>query len=312
QAQAQAWLTELGGDVDAFIARIAEYVRNEPYVYTLSPATLPELDSVDRFWFDTREGFCTHYAGATVLLLRAAGVPARMVGGYLGGAVNRITGHLEVRQYDAHAWVEYWLPQQGWLRFDPTAAVAPERIRSGLSAALSQEDRAQLSLFAAARFGGEGLVGTVLQWADSLEHRWNLFVVGFDASQQKGVLARLLGEVTPQRIVIGMLAGGGMCLALVSLVLFWRIRQPARPPLEAAFDALTQAAARVGVVRQADESPAAFLRRLAVVEEGGWESYGGTVEGLQQHFYDPTAEHDGAVLLRELRRWRLRLLLRRR
>ena len=112
-------------------AELLEQVRSEPYAYTLNPPQLQRVNSVDEFWFDTRRGFCTHYAGAVVFALREVGIPARMVGGYQGGEVNPVTRHLVVRQYQAHAWIEVWLPAQGWTRFDPTAAVAPARVERG-------------------------------------------------------------------------------------------------------------------------------------------------------------------------------------
>ena len=132
-----------------------------------------------------------------VFALRAAGVPARMVGGYQGGEVNPVTGHVAVRQYLAHAWVEYWVEGEGWVRIDPTSAVAPERIASGLRDALSNDERSALSIFTTARMGEGALLTGLLQWADSLEHQWNLWVVGYDANTQSSVLQDLLGDITP-------------------------------------------------------------------------------------------------------------------
>ena len=115
---------------EAFLDNVLRYIRAEAFFYTLNPPLLPDLGSIDAFWFDSRRGFCSHFAGAFVYLARAAGIPARMVGGYQGGEANPLTGHLVVRQYDAHAWTEVWLEGRGWVRFDPTAAVAPARIES--------------------------------------------------------------------------------------------------------------------------------------------------------------------------------------
>ena len=190
---------------------------------------------IDRFWFETRRGFCTHSAGAVVFMLRAAGIPARLVGGYQGGERNPITGHVVVRQYDAHAWAEVWLEDRGWVRVDPTAAVAPARIEQGPAAALSQEDQASLSTLAGVRMGSLGAARGLLDWLDSVDHRWNLWVVGYDGEVQAGLLKRVLGDVTPLRVAIAVLGSGIACGALVALVVFWRRRPPSRHPVERLF-----------------------------------------------------------------------------
>ena len=124
---------------EQMVNALLAHIRTQPFVYTLNPDRLGRYDSVDEFWFDTRRGFCTHYAGAVVYALRSVGIPARMVGGYQGGVINPVTQHMVVRQYDAHAWIEVWLAGKGWTHFDPTAAVAPARVESGLNAAVGSK-----------------------------------------------------------------------------------------------------------------------------------------------------------------------------
>ncbi len=181
-------------DAGGFLAEALQYIRTEPFFYTLNPPLLSNTDSVDAFWFDSRRGFCSHFAGAFVYLARAVGIPARMIGGYQGGEVNPVTGHLVVRQYDAHAWAEVWLEGRGWVRFDPTAAVAPARIESGLNAALSETDRAVLSAVTGARFDGVPGLRDVLYLFESMQHRWNLWVVGYDTEVQTRYLAEPVGR----------------------------------------------------------------------------------------------------------------------
>src|SRR5690606_13368344 len=111
--------------------------------YTLTPPLLGE-HPVDDFLFNTRSGFCEHYASAFAFLMRAAGIPARVVTGYQGGEVNPIGGYLIVRQSEAHAWVEVWLEGRGWVRIDPTAAVSPLRVESGIAAAIPAAEAAPL------------------------------------------------------------------------------------------------------------------------------------------------------------------------
>ena len=113
RAYAPALLDETGSP-EAMIEAMLSQIRTSEYRYTLSPPRLGQVGSIDDFWFDHKAGFCAHYAGAMVFALRSVGIPTRMVGGYQGSEVNPVTGHLVVRQYQAHSWVEVWLPEKGW------------------------------------------------------------------------------------------------------------------------------------------------------------------------------------------------------
>lgn len=299
-------------DAASFVRSVLGEIRQQPYFYTLSPPTLADRNSIDAFWFDTRRGFCTHYAGALVFMLRSVGVPARMVGGYQGGEVNPVTGHLVVRQYDAHAWAEYWHPGEGWRRVDPTAAVAPARIEQGLSAALSAEDRATLSALTGARLSGAGLLRDVLLWVDSLEHRWNLWVIGYDGNLQANVLADLLGEVTVTRVALAVLVGGGLSVALVAVSLFWRRRPVRRHPVERAFARFCDRVAGAGWPRAPQEAPAAFLCRLAGAGALPAEQAERLVAELDCLLYNPGARCSGRelrLLRAQLRRAQFRMML---
>ncbi|MEM9624510.1 MAG: transglutaminaseTgpA domain-containing protein, partial [Pseudomonadota bacterium] len=251
------------GSAEAMVAAMLNEIRSEPYVYTLNPPTLNRLDSIDQFWFDTRRGFCTHYAGAVTFALRSVGIPARMVGGYQGGEVNPLTGHMVVRQYDAHAWIEVWLAGRGWTRFDPTSAVAPQRVESGLDAALNNEDRASLPFFSAARLADQGLLNNLLRWTDSLEYRWNLWVVGYDTATQSDVLKRLLGAVNALQIGLAMIIGSALSLLLVAAAVFWRRRPKARHPVERIFLRFCRSIRDPRLQRGPAETPMAYLSRLS-------------------------------------------------
>ena len=160
--------------------------RNEKFVYTLSPPKL-NIDAIDAFLFDTKRGFCEHYATSFVYLMRAAGVPARIVTGYQGGEQNG--NYLIVRQSDAHAWAEVWLQNRGWVRVDPTAAVAPERIELGINDAISEID--QLPFMA--RKDYPWLHQATLNW-DSVNNGWNQWVLGYDDKTQLNFLQALTGK----------------------------------------------------------------------------------------------------------------------
>ncbi len=310
QAFARAMHAEAGSD-EAYVDAVLEHIRTEPFHYTLEPPMLPDQDGIDKFWFETRSGFCTHYAGALVHLMRAVDIPARMVGGYQGGEINRRTGHLVLRQYDAHAWAEVWLQGRGWVRVDPTAAVAPNRIDQGLNAALSDEDRASLSMLAGARMGRDSLVADLLGLFESLEHRWNLRVLGYDADLQAGYLKRLLGEVTPARIALAMLIGGGASVALVALSLFWRRGSAPRDPVVLAVGRFSRRLRGIGMERRASETPAAYFVRLNENTAGLPASAELVSAEIETALYDPgVPAPDLTALRRNLRRLRLHLLLR--
>ena len=239
--------------------RVLVSLRHENYVYTLEPPLL-ERDSVDEFLYTTRAGFCEHYAGAFVYLMRAAGVPARVVTGYQGGEANPVDGYVTVRQSDAHAWAEIWIAQRGWLRVDPTAAVAPERVQHNLAAALPRK----------APFGMAGLGGLIdfdagahpwlAQWRyrwSALNNGWNQWVLNYTPERQEGVLASLGGFVTWRN--------GAALLAIAALLVVGqrarRLRQG--DPIDRLYAALCQQLARQGHARAPDEGPSAYARRLA-------------------------------------------------
>ncbi|RTK99023.1 MAG: transglutaminase domain-containing protein, partial [Neisseriaceae bacterium] len=141
---AQQWRTNsrTPGEV---VDHALRYFNRQQFFYTLQPPLLGS-DSVDDFLFNSRRGFCEHYASSFVFLMRAAGVPARVVTGYMGGELNPVGGYLIVRQSDAHAWAEVWLGNAGWQRVDPTAAVAPARVQQDLASALPISDSLPLAI----------------------------------------------------------------------------------------------------------------------------------------------------------------------
>jgi transglutaminase-like putative cysteine protease len=253
----------LAGEPDP-LKRVKTVLRRfsrENFVYTLDPPLLPGADSIDDFLYGSRAGFCEHYAGSFVFLMRAAGVPARVVTGYQGGDMNPIDGYLTVRQSDAHAWAEVWLAGRGWVRVDPTAAVAPERIRRGLARALPPP----------APFGIEGL-GRLMQleagngtWVaqvryamSALNNGWNQWVLNYSPERQRGVLARLQERLLDWR--------AGVALAVLCAVIFFAQvlhRRSRLHPVDALYSALCKRLAQLGIPRAIDEGPNAFAARVA-------------------------------------------------
>lgn len=221
-----------------------------PFGYTLRPPPLG-TEQVDSFLFETHRGFCEHYASAFVFLMRAAGVPARVVAGYLGGEYNPIGRHYIVRQADAHAWAEVWLEGRGWVRVDPTSAVAPSRVEQGLDAALGGQESGVWSP------GQEAGWLRNLRWAyDGLTYTWQRWVLQYDRSQQE----RLFGEWLPGVSVAQLLAYGLAALSLLALVPLW-LRRRRLDPVEASYAHVCRMLARHGCERAAAEGPQAFAER---------------------------------------------------
>ncbi len=248
--------------VEDFARRIMLQIGTGAYRYTLAPPGLPRSNSIDAFWFETQAGFCSHYAGAFVYMMRAAGIPARMVGGYQGGDLNPVGQFLVVRQMDAHAWTEVWIKGRGWVRYDPTNAVAPERIERGLDAALSSEDLGMFSVLTNARLSNFAGMADLIYMFDSVGHRWNLWVVGYDPNVQAAYLKKILGNVTPGKIAIVLLIGVALSMALVVIALFWRRRKVRLHPVLRIFLKFSKGVERFGFVRQSNESPAQFVARI--------------------------------------------------
>ena len=294
------------GSVNAYVEHVLSEVASK-YTYTLKPPILSTADTIDEFWFDTKTGFCAHFAGSFVYLMRAAGIPARMVGGYQGGELNPLTGHIVVRQYDAHAWAEIWQKGVGWRRVDPTFAVAPERIRVGLSAALSADDRSSLSALTNARLNGFDSYNQLLYLFDSLEHRWNMWVVGYDTNAQLDYLTELLGQrPSPTTIAIAVSVGGALSLGFAGLALFLRRPRAPKDLLTRSFLQFCKVAARRGVIREPWESPMAFIKRASTHYKLPAAQVTEVIAGMERLLYNQPA---GARQSR-LERRRLSRLLR--
>ncbi len=242
----------------AIVDELLRMFRVQPYVYTLDPPRLAD-DAVDEFLFETRTGFCEHYAAAFTLVMRAAGVPARIVTGYQGGEFNPLGGYLLVRQSDAHAWAEVWVSGRGWLRVDPTAAVAPERIELG-AAAIDANEPALTRILE----DSELVVRIGHAW-DFVNDFWNERVVRFDAELQFSLLERLGVEEPDWRTLgLGLTAVVATFFVALSAWLAWTFRTPARDWPERLHARAAARLARRGVVRRLAEGPVAYLDRAAL------------------------------------------------
>ncbi|WP_153913690.1 transglutaminaseTgpA domain-containing protein [Shewanella sp. TC10] len=197
------------------INAMMRYFTEQPYFYTLSPPPIGS-NQVDDFLFDNKAGFCSHYASALVFMARSSGIPARMVAGYQGGEYNPKAGYYSIYQYMAHAWTEVWFEGQGWVRFDPTAMIAPDRILDGFDAMFTGQDSyLQDSLFTSLRVKEIPWLNDIRLQIASLDFYWSVWVLGFDEERQQQVLSELLGEVNTSKMIILMI----ISFSIIALVI---------------------------------------------------------------------------------------------
>ena len=240
------------------VERMLAFYRKEAFTYTLSPPLLGR-NSVDEFLFETRRGFCEHFASSFVFVMRAAGIPTRVVTGYQGGETNPVDGYLVVRQSDAHAWAEVWLKDKGWIRVDPTAAIAPNRVENNLAAAVPPGDpiplfiRPELSWLRDVRF----------RW-DALANAWNQWVLGYDTERQQQLL-RALGMRSPDwQSMTATLAA--LCGIVMLALTAWTLRQWHRiDPLSRTWQRFSRKLGRRKLTRLPWEGPRDYAQRIAEV-----------------------------------------------
>jgi transglutaminase-like putative cysteine protease len=254
-ALAVQWRSASADDAEV-VARAVAFLRQGGYAYTLEPPRLGE-HSVDEFLFSTKEGFCEHFASAFVFLMRAAGIPARVVTGYQGGELNPVDSIISVRQSDAHAWAEVFLPGRGWVRVDPTAAAVPGRLESGMARAVPQAEGLPLMM----RPQLEWLRGIRDRW-EAVAHKWNVWVLGYNPERQRDLMASFGMRDADWRALTATLFTflGAMTLVLLA----WSLKRLARPdPVQRAWRAFCRKLARRGVERAPSEGPRDYAARAA-------------------------------------------------
>ncbi|MDH5834739.1 DUF3488 and transglutaminase-like domain-containing protein [Luteimonas kalidii] len=290
-ALARQWRREHGQDGDvAIVERALQMVRDE-FGYTLS-TPLPGRHAADEFLFDWKRGFCEHFSSAFVVLMRAAGIPSRVVTGYAGGRRNPIGDYWIVRNEDAHAWAEVWLQGRGWVRVDPTAAVAPERIYDTI------DDRA------GSGFGALPGMTPMLDLGDWLRRGWNDLVLGFDAARQLAMLRPLGLEGTGARGLVALFAA---CAGLALAWMLWLTSRAQRSgdPVLRAWHRLGRRYARLGLARQAHEPALAWAARVAAARPHDGQALRALSARFARWRYAPgSSAGDPRRLIRDLRRHR--------
>jgi transglutaminase-like putative cysteine protease len=242
---------------EKIVAAMLNYFRQQPFVYTKQPPLLPE-DPIDQFLFESRQGFCEHYASAFTFLMRAAGIPARVVTGYQGGEFNSLGDYLIVRQSDAHAWAEVWITGKGWRRVDPTAAIPPERVQ--------YDEHLQ-------RFRSTVATTTVdLSWVssawrkmklswDNVNHFWNMWIIGYNNKKQNSFMSWLGMEGFGwQGLAVTLFSGLFALVLLVAFQLLYR-SHASSDPVQKTYQRYCRKLERIGLRKSHSEGASHFAQR---------------------------------------------------
>ncbi len=297
-ALGQQWRQEAGPSStasDAAIVQRALDMVRAGFGYTLA-VPLPGRNAVDEFLFDQKEGYCEQFSSSFVVLMRAAGIPARVVTGYAGGYYNRIGEYWLVRRSDAHAWAEAWLPGRGWVRADPTAAVSPERIYDTLADRIPGND---------GLLGGIGGVTSLFDTGDWLRRGWNDFILGFNAARQRQLLRPLGVDDIDDGTLLGLFGGAALLALLWMLWLSARAEREADPMLRA-WHRLAKRYARIGLAREPHEPATRWAGRVSLVRP----DLAPRLQQLTQRFNEwryagkQSGRRQADALLRDLRRHR--------
>jgi protein-glutamine gamma-glutamyltransferase len=292
QRLAREWRSASADDA-AVVRSALQYFRSGGFVYTLEPALLGR-DTVDEFLFDTREGFCEHYASSFVYLMRAAGVPARVVTGYQGGDLNPVDDYMIVRDADAHAWAEVWLGTQGWVRVDPTAVAAPMRVERGIADAMPKSSTLPLMIRQ-----NLGWLRSLRNSWDALANQWNQRVLGYNPDRQREMLS-WLGMQHPSWQNMAMLLFWSMAGVILATGLWLVLRMRRESAVQRAWLRFCAKLRRAGLERAPSEGPMHYARRVAGVLPDRADNIRTIADLYVDLRYGPEAARERLVRLRSL------------
>ena len=250
---------------EKIIQAALNWLKNENFEYTLKPPLITG-DTVDEFLFGSKQGFCEHYAAAFTVLMRSAGIPARIVTGYLGGEVNPVGNYLIVRQYHAHAWTEVWLEDRGWTRVDPTSVVSPGRVNEGIENALPD---AVIDI----PFGLENNSAALRLWqelrntVDMVNYQWAQWVLGYGPERQQRLLQKVgLNSINWKELTFILFLLLGTIVALIALYIFKKT-PTTNDPAKKYYDVFCKKMAQSGLPRQTYEGPVDYAHRTTEIRQ---------------------------------------------
>lgn len=242
-----------------------EWLRKQGFIYTLTPPLISG-DMVDEFLFNTRQGFCGHYAAAFTVIMRAAGVPARVITGYQGGEVNPVGNYLIVRQHDAHAWTEVWLENQGWVRIDPTSIISPVRVNEGMNTAMP-DAIIDIPLGLDKNATAFRLWQKVRNTVDMVNYQWAQWVLGYGPERQKLFLQHLgIDAIDWKGLTVYLFILLGIIVAAIAVVIFKKTPKTGEPARKY-YDIFCKKMAKAGLARKSYEGPVDFAQRVSATRQ---------------------------------------------
>ena len=264
QQLVQGW-QQTASNPRQLILQALDYFRNQEFYYSRQPPLLFD-DPVDEFLFQTRKGYCEHYASAFTVMMRQAGIPARVVTGYQGGEMNPLSDYMIVRQSDAHAWSEVWLAEEGWQRVDPTSVIPPNRIEN-TDDLLRREPRTSRDR-RLNELGWLGRSARQVRYAwDAVNNRWNQWIIGFNEQRQLALLTSLgMPNIDWQGMTVLLFSFLAGLLLFIGFYLLRRSAVP-RDPASQLYQQFLHKTAKLGFRKQENESALAFARRLKSARE---------------------------------------------
>ncbi|MDO5651985.1 MAG: DUF3488 and transglutaminase-like domain-containing protein [Moraxella sp.] len=266
---ARTLYAQANGDTLTFARLVEQYIQANQFRYTLSPPQLFD-NRIDEFLFGSKAGFCEHYSSSFVFLMRAAGVPARVVAGYQGGQLGRDGKSWEVRQMDAHAWAEVWVAEAGWVRIDPTAFVSPDRIDDGMDAFTQNAGASAFGDGIGATFGYQQfrMLQSLRRYSDQMGYYWQRDIVGFDQDTQQNSLLKWFSIKSLYAQVLVLALGFFGILGVITL-LFWYKNRKTYHPLDAPFVRLSRTLGKqdVALAKADSETILHWLDRLGTHDE---------------------------------------------
>ncbi|MDE4454988.1 transglutaminase family protein [Psychrobacter sp. DAB_AL62B] len=265
RALAQQLFAQSGSDPVRYMVAIERWINQTDFRYTLSPPRL-NTNRIDEFLFKTKAGFCEHYSSSFTFMLRAAGIPARVVAGYQGGELSRSGNVWEVRQMDAHAWTEVWLEGQGWVRVDPTAFVAPERVEQGMDALTQAQGAAMFGNGTSAQISYQQyqMLQTLRRLSDQASYYWQKDVVGYDQDKQAASLLKWF-NIRSIMQQITWLAISAITVMAILVFIIWQRRRKRWHPADLPLAQLSKCIGKSdkSLARTENEGQLAWLERLA-------------------------------------------------
>lgn len=268
-----------------------QYYQQQAFSYTLQPQPMLNND-IDQFLFSNRAGFCAHYASSFAFVMRAMEIPARIVAGYQGGEINPATGHITVRQYDAHAWVEVWLEGEGWVSIDPTAQVAPDRISLGIRNAVANEEFLAGANFSLIKMSHFAWMNDLRLKIDQLNYQWHQTVLNFNKQKQSQKLKEWFGKDALKKSLYWL---AGLFISVffaMTLILLWKRKKARLTPLQKSLGLLDKRLLSLELKRDSNEGLADYSLRLQQAFPPQKDVIRRLFEQLQSQYYKPPSSKD--------------------